>query len=132
MAYLIGGADDYFDTREEVQSAHIVRLRVTNGEPILFDFYKEVERNYFDQLDATVKKYEQLPLTERTDLIKHELARLNFILPKIDSFFARSFLKSMRSLAKVVAEASGGLMGFIEISYEEKQLIDLDMITYES
>ena len=132
ITYLIGGSDDNFDTKEEVQSSHIVRLRANNGDALLFDFYKIVEENYFEQLDSTVKKYEKYPLKERTEILKNELSKLNTILPKIDSLYAGALLKSFRSLAKTVAEASGGLMGFIEISYEERQLIDLDMITYES
>lgn len=130
VTYLIGGADDDFDTKEEVQSSHLVRIRTSNGDPLLFDFYKHVEVNYFEQLDATVKKYENIPVAERTELIVKELSRLNDILPTIDDLYARSLLKSLRSLAKAVAEASGGVFGFLEISYEEEHLMGLNMITY--
>lgn len=131
ITFLIGGADNNFDTKEEVQSEHLVRIRTATGDPLLFDFYKHIEQNYFDQLDATIKKYEKLPVSERTEIISNELAKLNEILPKIDNLFARALLKSMRSFAKAIAEASGGVFGFLEISYEEEHLMGLNMITYE-
>lgn len=131
ITFLIGGADNNFDTKEEVQSEHLVRIRTATGDPLLFDFYKHIEQTYFDQLDATIKKYEKLPVAERTEMISNELAKLNEILPKIDNLFARALLKSLRSLAKAIAEASGGVFGFLEISYEEEHLMGLNMITYE-
>ena len=131
ITFLIGGADNNFDTKEEVQSEHLVRIRTATGDPMLFDFYKHIEQTYFDQLDATIKKYEKLPVAERTEMISNELAKLNEILPKIDNLFARALLKSLRSLAKAIAEASGGVFGFLEISYEEEHLMGLNMITYE-
>ncbi len=131
ITFLIGGADNNFDTKEEVQSEHLVRIRTATGDPLLFDFYKHIEQSYFDQLDATVKKYINLPVAERTEIISNELAKLNEILPKIDNLFARALLKSLRSLAKAIAEASGGVFGFLEISYEEEHLMGLNMITYE-
>ena len=131
ITFLIGGADNNFDTKEEVQSEHLVRIRTATGDPLLFDFYKHIEQTYFDQLDATVKKYVNLPVAERTEMISNELAKLNEILPKIDNLFARALLKSLRSLAKAIAEASGGVFGFLEISYEEEHLMGLNMITYE-
>jgi hypothetical protein len=130
VTYLIGGADGDFDTKEEVQSEHVVRIRTANGDPLMFDFFKHVEQTYFDQLDATVKKYGNLSVAERTELIVNELTKLNVILPKVDELYARVFLKSLRSLAKTVAEASGGVMGFLEVSYEEEHLMGLNMITY--
>jgi hypothetical protein len=130
ITYLIGGADGDFDAKEEVQSEHIVRIRTANGDPLMFDFYKHVEQTYFDQLDATVKKFGNLSVEERTTLIVNELAKLNEILPKVDDLYARTLLKSLRSLAKTVAEASGGVMGFLEVSYEEEHLMGLNMITY--
>lgn len=129
VSYLIGGADGDFDAREEVQAEHIVRIRTASGDPLLFDFYKEVETTYFDKLDATIKKYEKLPVEERTGLISNELAKLNDILPKMDNIYARAFLHSLRSLAKAIAESSGGAFGFLEVSYEEEHLMGLNMIT---
>lgn len=131
VTYLIGGADGNFDTKEEVQSSHFIRIHSADGDPILFDFYKHVETTYFDVLDAVVKQYEHTSVKERTDSIIAELEKLNEVLQKVDNLYARVLIKSLRSLAKVVAEASGGVLGFLEVGYEEEQLMGLEMITYQ-
>jgi len=131
VTYLIGGADGNFDTKEEVQSSHFIRIHSADGDPILFDFYKHVETTYFDVLDAVVKQYERTSVKERTDSIIAELEKLNEVLPKVDNLYARVLIKSLRSLAKVVAEASGGVLGFLEVGYEEERLMGLEMITYQ-
>ena len=130
VTYLIGGADGVFDPREEVQAEHIVRIRKENGDPLLFDFYIEVEKLFFEQLDALVNNHSAKSAKERTEFLVAELSKLNQILPKLDNLYARALLASLRSLAKFIAESSGGVFGFLEISYEEEQLLGLTMVTY--
>ncbi len=131
VSYLIGGADNDFDANEKAQSGHVVRLRTSVGDPILFEFFKEVEGDFEAQLSALEQQYGQLPAEERTHLLVLELTKLNDILGKVDSLYARSFLKTLRSLAQSVAEASGGLFGFLGVSYDEQHLLGLNVITVE-
>ena len=128
---LIAGSEDKIDETEEQQSKHLVRIRATTGDPLLFDYYKEVEVNFDEQLNNLVSKYGNIQAAPRTDILVAELEKLNEILPKIDSLFARIYLKSLRSLAQAIAESSGGVLGFFSISYEESQVVGLEMITYE-
>jgi hypothetical protein len=132
VTYLIGGADDDFDTKEEGRARHLVHIRTTHGDPLLFDFYKHIESTYFDQLNSIVKTYGQLSVEERTAKLISELEKLNDILPKIDGLYARALIKSLKSLAKLVAETSSGMMGFLGVKYEEEHLMGLNMITYQS
>lgn len=127
---LIAGAEDTINVEEEEKSKHLVRIRANIGDPLLFDFYKEVEKDFDQQLDTLVNKYGGLQATPRTEIIVGELSKLNEILPKLDSLYAKAYLKSLRSLAHSVAESSGGILGFLAISYEEKHLIGLEMISY--
>jgi hypothetical protein len=128
---LIAGAEDEFNTKEEEHSIHLVRIRANTGDPILFDYYKEVETNFESQLNALVSKFSNLQPETRIEIIVKELTKLNEILPKIDNLFARQYVKSLRTLAKGIAESSGGVLGFFSVSYEEQSLIGLDMISYE-
>ena len=54
--------------------------------------------------------------------------KLNFILPKIDRAFAIKLHASLKDLAKKVAEASGGVLSYLTISYEESKLMELKML----
>jgi len=129
---LIAGAEDKINEEEEERSKHLVRIRTTNGDPILFDYYTEVEKSFDAQLNTLISKYGNLQADPRTAVLVSELSKLNDILPKVDNLFVRSYVKSLRSLAHAVADASGGILGFFSISYEEKYLIGLEMITYEA
>lgn len=131
VTYLIGSADDSFNIAEEEQAKHIVHFRTSTGDPMLFDFFTEVEPKFLTQLHSLEKEYGNLQPAERTALITAELERLNDILPKIDSIYARTLLRSLKSLALAVAEASGGILGFLDVTYEEKHLAELPMITVE-
>ncbi|MEM6829901.1 MAG: hypothetical protein AAF551_05250, partial [Bacteroidota bacterium] len=57
-----------------------------------------------------------------------ELRKLNFILPKIDNNFAVKFYASLKELAKKIAEASGGVLGYLSVGYEEAKLMELKML----
>lgn len=128
ISYLIGGADNDFDEKEQEQAKYVVHLRNNVGDPLLFDYYTLVAQNFEVQLNELIAKYENLQAETRTDLFVEELSKLNEILQKIDNLYARTLLKSWRGLAKEVAEASGGLLGVLNISYEEEHLMDLQMI----
>ncbi len=129
---LIAGAEDKFNVEEEEQSKHLVRIRANSGDPILIDYYKEVEKTFEAQLNALVSKYGNLQAEPRIEILVKELSKLNDILPKIDSIFVRPYVKSLRTLAHAIAESSGGILGFLSVSYEEKHLIGLEMISFEA
>ncbi len=131
VTYLIGGADDNLDENEKQKSNHLVHIRAATGDPILFDFYKEIEATFAVKLNGFTAKYGNLQVNERTRVLVEELTKLNDILPKLNDIYARAYLKSLRSLAYAIAEVSGGFFGFLDISYEEKHLTALEMITYE-
>ncbi len=131
VSYLIGGVDGTFDEKEEAQSFHTVRIYAVDGDPIVFDFYKTVETVHADNLNTVMNQYNGMSVQERTDAMVAELEKLNEILPKVDNLLARALLKSFKSLAKMIAESSGGVFGFFEITYEEEHLMGLDMITYQ-
>lgn len=132
VAYLIGGADNKFDDKEVEAAKHVVRLRTETGDPILFDFFTIVNETFAAQLADLTSKYENLQASARTPILTEELSKLNEILIQIDSLYARALVKSLKSLAKEVAEASGGFFGMLDISYEEKHLLGLEMINYEA
>lgn len=128
---LIGDADGNLNEAERKQSEHFVKIHTESGDAILFDFYKHVALNHQVRIDEIENKFEYLSATEKEESIIAELAKLNEILPKVDNLYARVFIKSLRALGKIVAESTGGIGGFFEISYDEERLLGLDMITYQ-
>ncbi len=131
VTILLAGIDNEIDMTEEEQANRLVHIRATTGDPILFDFFKKIEKDFNEQLALMNTKFMNLEKEVRFQKITDELTKLNDILPKLDPLFARAFLKSMRTFAGSVAESSGGIFGFLSVSFDEKQLIGLEMITYE-
>lgn len=129
VAYLIGGVDNNFDEKEIEQAKHVVNLRSTVGDALLLDYFSAVNKNFDAKLLALIQKYENLEAETRTEILVEELTTLNEILKKLDSLYTKTLVASLRSYAKEIAEASGGIFGMLDVSYEEEHLIGLEMLT---
>ena len=69
-----------------------------------------------------------MPGQEREKLLSEEISKVNDIWPKLESSFAIKLYASLKEIAKHIAEASGGVFGYMSVGYEESKLIDLKMI----
>lgn len=127
VSILIAGADDKIDNSEIKQAVEIANNKQSRAREQLIDYYKEVGKSFQEKFVLFTKK---LPTDakQRTDIISEELRKLNHILPKIDHTFAIKLYASLKDMAKKVAEASGGLLGYMSVSYEEAKLMELKMI----
>ena len=106
----------------------LMKWKKIHARPDLAEYYKEVSTDFYVRLDA-VKA--QLPLEnkdERMKVITERLRKLNAILPKFEQKFAEQLYKSYQELAKGVAEASGGFLGYLSVDYDESKLVSLPMI----
>lgn len=128
VAILIAGADGNIDKSERKEAVEVARSKQSRAREQLVDYYKEVGANFEDSFNKLI---DELPdnSEERTKIITAELRKLNFILPKIDNDFSVKLYASLKELAKKIAEASGGILGYLSVSYEESKLAELNMIT---
>lgn len=131
ITLLVGAADDDLDSKEISTGLRMVIIRKDTGDKLLKEYY-EVVNGYFDNsLYRYTSKYETLSSEERTEKLTDILSELNAILPKIDPLYAKVLVKSFRSFAKEIAEASGGIAGIASVSNAEQQLVQLSMIEME-
>ncbi len=127
VAILIGGADGKIDKKEHEEAINILKIKQSKAREQLLEYFNEVgktfEKDFIDLVD-------ELPddVAERTREITSELKKLNIIFPKIDKAFSIKLYASLKELAKRIAEASGGVLGYLSVSFEESQLVDLKMI----
>ncbi|MEM9324455.1 MAG: hypothetical protein AAGA85_02320 [Bacteroidota bacterium] len=127
VAILIAGADGKIDKSERKEAIDVARSKQSRAREQLVTYYKAVGESF----EAKFNKFvDELPedVKDRTSDIEQELRKLNHILPKIDRVFAIKFYASIKDLAKKIAEASGGIFGYLSVSYEEQTLMDLKMI----
>ncbi|MEP0985191.1 hypothetical protein [Ekhidna sp.] len=127
VAILIAGADGKIDKSERREAIDVARNKQSRSREQLAEFYKMVGEQFEENFNKLV---DELPsgTDSRVSAITTELRKLNFILPKIDKNFSIKFVASLKDLAKKIAEASGGVLGYLSVSYEESRLMELKMI----
>lgn len=127
VAVLIAGADGKIDGVEVKKAVAISGLKTTKARKELIDYYQQVNTDYEDKLKMTIAN---LPsgTKEREKMLIEEISKVNDIFPKIETSFAVKLYASLKEIAKHIAEASGGVFGYMSVGYEESKLIDLKMI----
>lgn len=127
VAVLIAGADGNIDKAERKEAIEVARNKQSRAREQLVEYYKLVGDSFEEKFN---KLLDELPedAEERNKVLTSELRKLNFILPKIEKNFSVKLYASLKELAKKIAEASGGILGYLSVSYEESKLIELSMI----
>lgn len=127
VALLIAGADGNIDKSERREAIDVARSKQSRAREQLVDYYKWVGERFETEFNQMI---DEMPdnAEERTKIITQELRKLNFIFPKIDKNFTIKLYASFKDLAKKIAEASGGILGYLSVSYEEERLMELGMI----
>ncbi len=127
VSILIAGADNKIDKTEVREAVTLSKIKQQKARKDLIDYYKEVGQDFEDKLKVMIQQF-PLDAEVRNPQIIEKLQRVNGILSKLDKNFAIDFYSSIRDMARKVAEASGGVLGYMSIGYEESKLINLDMI----
>lgn len=127
VTILIAGADGEIDKKERQEAIELARIKQSKARAKLVDYYKVAGESFEKWFGELMTELPSKP-EDRNPVITSELRKLNFILPKIDKHFAIEFHASLKDIAKKIAEASGGVLGYLSISFEESKLVELKMI----
>ncbi len=127
VAVLIAGADGKIDAVEVKRAVSLSDIKKLKARKDLLDYYNHVNTDYEDKIKMTIAN---LPVgqKEREKILIDHLMSVNEVLKKIDKPFAIKLYASLKEIAKHIAEASGGVFGYMSVGYEESRLIDLKMI----
>lgn len=130
VTILIAGADNLIDQDEQQGAIKLAKYRQFTENKVLHDYYGEVNKKFEKNLSKFIDYVNSFPsdAKERNSFISEELAKLNPILQKLSADFAFHFYESLKSFARHIAEASGGVLGYGSISPEEEKWIELNMI----
>lgn len=129
ITVLIAGADNDIDNNEIQEAISLTQLKKVTSREILVEYYNEVRKVFDEQLIEIISQFPE-DIELRQHFIIQELTKINDILPKIEHKFAVQLYASIKDFAKKIAEASGGVLGYIPVGYEESKLIELPMINY--
>ena len=128
ITVLIAGAEGKIDHEEEERAKRAVAFRSITGDPFLFEYYEKIENTFDSKVAEVIAAYPK-DTEQRTRALSEELSKLNPVLAKLEKIFAKSLLDNWKNLADAIARASGGFLGYFNISGKERKLIDLPMIS---
>ena len=127
VSVLIAGADGNIDHREKKEAILLAYNKQYRATKELAGYYRLVGINFEEKLLTCIAKTSNDLDIRNSDLI-YELRKLNLVLPKLDKHFSIKFYASIEDWAKRIAEASGGILGYMSVTYEEAKLLTLKMI----
>jgi len=124
VTLMIAGADERVSKKEISWAKKLVDYRSHTAEAELQEYYEHAEKVFEAVLDAHSKEWS----AEAEAGIIAEVTALKPVFDKLEENYALILKQSLRTLAKKVAEASGGIAGFGSVSQEERELINLPML----
>lgn len=128
IVILIAGADGNIDATEIEWAEKIVHIRTYTGDERLKDFHQELD----SELPAKLKQLiAELPkdVAKRSEIVSEKLTGLNPILASLPPAIGAYLYKSFVTYARRIATSSGGFLGFMTVSAEEKKWVGLPMLT---
>ena len=127
VAVLIAGADGDIDNKEVSRANNLANHKLKNARKDLITYYAEANENFEDKLKMAIAN---LPsgTADRQKLLVEKLKSANEVFDKLQNKFAISLYSSLKEIAKKIAEASGGVFGYMAIDFEESKLIELKII----
>ena len=127
VSVLVAGADGNIDSMELQKAVSLANNKAKKARKQLLDYYTVVNQNFEDKLKMAIAN---LPsgVRERETALIDKLSESNDVFAKIDQTFAVKLYASLKDMAKQVAEASGGVFGYMSVGYEESKVVDLKMI----
>ena len=128
VTILVGAVDDNLEEREIHTGSISTKFRSIQGETLTRSYFEWVSKDFDQLFKEEWDRYHGVTVDKRTALISDELAKANDILEKLDSTYANALVTSWRKTARAVARSTGGLLGRIPETPEEKEVMVLDML----
>lgn len=127
VTLLVAGADGIIDNSELAASEKVAHVRSFEFHPEWLEFYEKVDKSLHERLLGLIL---ELPrdTEERQAILVNRLSKVNDVLPKLDHRHAKHFYEGLLSLARHVAKASGGFIGWLSVGPTEAKVTDLPMI----
>lgn len=127
VTVMVAGSDGKYNEDEIDKGLEITFWKKQHARPDLQEFYKDVKPGFKQDVQQLMRNLPR-DTNERYRSISERLQQLNPILRKLDQPLAEQLYASLRELARHVAEASGGVLGYLSIGYNESKVITLPMI----
>jgi hypothetical protein len=109
VSVLAASGDKHITETQVADAKKMAHLKTFTAKPLLLTYYTEVEVNFSNNFDATVKKYAPFTRTKR-DALKKEIEAVNAIIDKLDPTYAEVLHKSLAGYADHVRKADHSIV----------------------
>jgi hypothetical protein len=104
VSVLASCSGDAVNDLQKADAIALAHLKTYTADPLLLDYYKEVERVFKQQFESTVKKYTPFGDLQRAAL-KQEMSKTNRVIGKLDKKFAYRLHRSLEKYGTHVKRA---------------------------
>jgi len=111
VSFLAVDRDNTTYKTEQAEALKLSHIRTFTSDPLLTDYYKEVEKFFESQWNKLNQKYSPLNKANRKT-IEQEIARINKLLDRMDPKFADALRESLHSYAEHVGKADQNLLKY--------------------
>lgn len=127
VVLLVAGADGIIDDAELAASEKVAHVRSFDFHPEWMEFYEQLDQDLHERLLAMINALPR-DTKERQAVLIVKLSRVNEVIEKLDKRQARHYYEGLLSLARHVAKASGGFIGWLSVGPKEAKVTELPMI----
>lgn len=128
VALLIASADGFIDESEIRKAISVIRFQASySADAELTEYFEEINHDAEDKLRIILSASPRKP-QDRILYLSKKIVDANIVLRKLNRSFVVGLHESLRNLAKQIAKASGGVLGYGGVGPEESSLLDLNLL----
>jgi len=128
VAALVASADGNIDNAEVRRAVTAIKAQNCYGKnPYLTDIYRNASEDTEDKLKIVISN-SPYKAHDRVIFFSKKIADTNIVLNKLNPDFVISIHNCLQHLARHIAKASGGILGYGSVGAEESQLLALNFI----
>jgi len=109
VSVLASTADHEVGALEKADAIKLAHFKTFTADPMLIPYYKEVDKNFIQNFEMTVKKYAPFDAVQREKL-KKKINIVNTIIAKLNKEYAKTLHMSLSDYAEHVKKAGRGLL----------------------
>jgi hypothetical protein len=109
ISVLAASGDHEISKSEKADAVKMAHLKTYSANPLLINYYKEVETDFVRNFQETVKKY--IPFDDlKREALKKEISIANNILTKLDPEFSETLHQSLSEYTENVKKSEWNIL----------------------
>lgn len=105
VSVLVSCSYNEINELQKADAIKLAHLKTFTAVPLLIPYYVEVEKNFKEQFENTVKEY--FPFNEPArNRLKEEIQKVNLVLEKLDKEYAYQLHRSLEKYSRHVKKAA--------------------------